>query len=338
MRNWVPLVLAVAACSEPAAPTLPVPDQPAIVRTTPEPHSADPAADLAPASDDAPTDAHTADATQPPEDAALDEPVAIATPDVAPPPEPGPTQPAAGEPAIAATPGDDAVGVGAADDGAADDGAGDDGQADDGQAEVTDSEPEVLDEPEPVGPIDYTIRSTSTVSVLVRYDRGALIKGHDHVLVAQQVSGTVTWTTGDPSACRIAVDIPAASLVVDPPGSRRRAGLEGETSEKDKRSIRDNALGKSQLHADKFPTLTFRSTSCAPAGDRVEVRGTLNIRGVDKAVKTKMRIDSDPSRFSARGSLSVVHGDFGFKPFTAVLGSLRNDDKLTFDLDFRATN
>lgn len=202
--------------------------------------------------------------------------------------------------------------------------------------DVDEAEPEP--EPEPAGPVDYALTPRgSFVAVLVRYDRSALVGGHDHVLVAKAFDGRVSWTSGDASACAIAVRVPARSLSVDPPGSRERVGFEGSTPEKDKGKILANALGKSQLDASRHPDLRFRATSCSGSGDKVTVKGVLTIRGKDKNVTLPMRITEDGSSFSARGRVSFSHGDFGFKPFTAALGALRNDDKLTLELNFNGT-
>lgn len=232
-------------------------------------------------------------------------------------------------------PGEVAAADVADDGGAGDEGA--DGSADAAVADADDVVPDEAPTPEPATPVRYTLGSGSYAAVLVKYDRNATIKGHDHVLVAQTVKGSVTWTPGDPSACDVRVTLPASSLVVDPPGSRARAGLEGETSEGDKRKIRENALGKQQLEADKYPDLTFRSTSCVADGDRVKVTGDLTLHGQSKRVTTRMRITAEPDSFRARGRVSATHADYGMKPFTALLGALRNDESLTFDLDFKGT-
>ena len=154
------------------------------------------------------------------------------------------------------------------------------------------------------------------------------------MLVARNFTGTVTWDPDDPAACRISVTVPARSLVVDPPGSRAAANLEGETPEKDKEKILENALGKSQLNAASHPDLTFRSTGCAARGDKVDVSGVLTVAGRGKKVRLPMSIAAEPSSFSARGSLTAAHADFGMKPFTAALGALRNEETLRFTLSF----
>jgi polyisoprenoid-binding protein YceI len=182
--------------------------------------------------------------------------------------------------------------------------------------------------------VTYRLGRRSYASVLIKYDRKATIPGHDHVLVSRDVRGQVTWTEGNPSACKINVEIPASSLLVDPPGSRKRAGLEGETSEGDRKAILENALGKRQLDAAQFPTLSFVSTACLADGDRVKVSGMLTIHGVGKAVSPSMNIQVAEGVFTARGRLAATHADFGMEPYTAVLGALRNDPALSFDLEF----
>jgi polyisoprenoid-binding protein YceI len=168
----------------------------------------------------------------------------------------------------------------------------------------------------------------------VRYDRKATIAGHDHVLVSRKASGEVRWTAGDPGACRIRVDIPVSSLAVDPPGSRRRAGLEGETSENDRAAILENAVGKRQLDVAQFPTMSFVSSGCSADTDAVRVAGTLSIHGVGKPVTVRMQITADETKFQAKGRLKATHADFGMEPYSAVLGALRNDRNLEFDLEF----
>ena len=41
--------------------------------------------------------------------------------------------------------------------------------------------------------------------------------------------------------------------------------------------------------------------------------------------------------FRARGGFTASHRDFGFEPFTAAMGAIRNDEGLTFQLDVVGT-
>jgi polyisoprenoid-binding protein YceI len=183
-------------------------------------------------------------------------------------------------------------------------------------------------------PVTYAVAG-GRLEVIVKYDRGALISGHDHVLESTSFDGTITWDPDDVSACSVSLSLPVQTLEVDPPGARARRGFEGDTSDGDKQSIKKNALSKGQLNADEHPNITYKATRCAPLGDKVQVVGSLTIAGTPHTVTTVLDTTADGQSFTGKGSFRATHGDFGFKPYTALLGSLRNDDALTFYLNVR---
>jgi polyisoprenoid-binding protein YceI len=181
-------------------------------------------------------------------------------------------------------------------------------------------------------PTTYTL-SKGHLAVLVRYDRGTLVSGHDHILTTDDFEGSVTWDPEDLSACQVNIQFPAKTLVVDGPGMRERYGLEGETSDGNRESIKDNALGKKQLHADEHPTISFASTGCEAKGEKVAVTGSLTVHGTPATVTALMEVEATDSSFSANGSFDANHADFGMKPYSALLGTLKNDERLTFFID-----
>ena len=183
-------------------------------------------------------------------------------------------------------------------------------------------------------PTTYAV-SGGRLEVIVLYDRGALIAGHDHVLQSNSFSGSVTWDPDDLAACRVSLTMPVNSLVVDPDGARERRGFEGETSDGDKSTILKNALSKGQLNAASHPHITYKASRCEPQGDKVRVVGDLTIRGVTRTVSTVLTITADGTQFRARGRFDAKHADFGMKPYTARLGSLRNAEPLTFYVDVK---
>ncbi|MCB9672992.1 MAG: YceI family protein [Alphaproteobacteria bacterium] len=173
----------------------------------------------------------------------------------------------------------------------------------------------------------------SRLYVVVRYDREALVAGHDHVVAATDFVGTVDWEEGDLASCAVSIRFPVTALAVDPLASRGWAGLDGETSDGDKKAITKNMLGRHQLEGDMFPEVSFTSSKCEPAAGGAVVHGTLAIHGVGAPVAAKMRIEADGERLRARGTFEMAHGAWGLVPFSALLGSLRNADPLTFVID-----
>jgi polyisoprenoid-binding protein YceI len=80
------------------------------------------------------------------------------------------------------------------------------------------------------------------------------------------VTGTIEYDDADPSASRVEVSIPAATV---------ETGMEP----------RDNHLRSADfLDAETYSTLTFASTSVERKGDRWAIAGNLAIRGVTRTV------------------------------------------------------
>ncbi len=208
-----------------------------------------------------------------------------------------------------------------------------------GVSEVEDLPPAEEEEAEAPGPVRYDLDpERSDLWVLLRYDRSAALSGamgNDHVIAATGWRGQVTWDVDDPSACAVHITVPVEGLTVDPPGARDRAGLEGDTSERNRGRIADNMWGRRQLHASSFPEITFEATRCQGTTGTVPVHGELSIRGMSRPVEVEMTVEADGSSFSAEGALDITHTAFGFDPFTNVMGALRNDDRLTLHVEVR---
>lgn len=204
-----------------------------------------------------------------------------------------------------------------------------------GQSAVESAEPTTEEQAAPT--VTYELASDSWLAVLVQYDRSSLAGGHDHVVTPSNIKGTVTWNADDPSVCKVDIRFAVDALQVDPPGARARFDLEGETGDGDRKSIKKNLSGRSQLDASSFPEITYSATKCEGTGDKVKVTGNLGIHGVTHPVTTTMRIDADASSFKARGTFQANHADFGMKPYTALLGALRNDELLKFQVNVRGT-
>ena len=191
-------------------------------------------------------------------------------------------------------------------------------------------------------PVTYTMDPTqSWLYVKVYNDTSGFASrlGHDHAIRAMDFDGTVVWDVDDRSACSVKFVVPVANLQPDPPGMRERAGLDpGEAvGASSLQTITENFLAAKQLDADNNPKITFRSTSCDGTSGSVTVNGIMTLRGVDKEISVLMEVSSSDSAFTARGEVTINHSDFGFKPFRALGGSLRNQDRMDFVVDVVGT-
>ncbi|MFT4621584.1 MAG: polyisoprenoid-binding protein YceI [Myxococcota bacterium] len=211
-----------------------------------------------------------------------------------------------------------------------------DGAATEGEAEAeAETEPAA---PEPAPTVTYTLDpGRSFLAVTVFKDPNTIGAGlaHDHAIVASNFDGKVTWNVDDASVCDVSISFPVTALRVDPGNARSRVGIDPDDTVGDggKGTITSNFLGKSQLDASSFPTIAFKSTSCSGTTGKVKVTGDMSIRGVAKTVTVTMDVSAVGTSFTAKGSFATTHGDFGFKPFSAGFGALKNQDKLAFVID-----
>ncbi|KAA0121164.1 polyisoprenoid-binding protein [Methylobacterium sp. P1-11] len=124
------------------------------------------------------------------------------------------------------------------------------------------------------------------------------------------VSGTLELQPKNPSAAKLSVKIPVASVTT--------------TSAK----LTDELKGDQWLDAAKFPDMTFVSTKVAPEGkDRAKVTGNLTLHGVTKPVTldvTLVGAGVNPLSkkytvgFEATGTLK--RSEFGVKTYVPLIG------------------
>ncbi|MCB9685637.1 MAG: YceI family protein [Alphaproteobacteria bacterium] len=179
--------------------------------------------------------------------------------------------------------------------------------------------------------------AASTLFVLVKHDPNTALAGmaHDHTIAATGWSGSVTWDPDAPGTCAVHIDVPVSGLVVDPPGYRARAGLEGDVPDGDKVKIAENMWGNRQLEKDRFPSISFSSTRCEGSGPTYVVVGDMTIHGVTKQVSTQMTIQADDAGFHASGTLPAALTTWDMSPFTAAMGMIKNLNELAFTIDVK---
>ena len=153
---------------------------------------------------------------------------------------------------------------------------------------------------------------------------------HDHVVRARAFSADIVWDTKAPEACEVSFVIQVASLDPDPPPLRKRVGLTRMLTESDRAQVKANLLQRDQLWGAKHPTIRFAATTCARRGAGVDVTGPLTLRGVTRHVTVPMTlgIDAETGELTASGSATIRHTWFGFKPYSALGGALRNSDEM----------
>jgi polyisoprenoid-binding protein YceI len=181
------------------------------------------------------------------------------------------------------------------------------------------------------------VPARSRLYVRVYRDESALASGlaHDHAVLATGWSGRVEVDPARPDACQVTFDLPVGGLVPDPDDLRRAVGLPDTLSAGQRESILGHILDEGQLWADRFPSVTWRSSTCSVQDGRVDVTGRLSIRGVGLDLTVPMSWHLDGPDLVASGRFQARATDFGFKPFTAMLGAIRNQDRMDFVVEVR---
>jgi polyisoprenoid-binding protein YceI len=136
---------------------------------------------------------------------------------------------------------------------------------------------------------------------------------HDHVIDVPIARGTL-----DEQARTIEFTVQTNTLQV----------LDPNESEKNRTEIRATMLGPKLLEADKFPEISFRSTSVKQTdANTAAVEGVLTIHGVSRPVALTVKRDG---KFYL-GSAKMKQTDYGLTPVTVAGGAVKVKDEIKVD-------
>ena len=140
---------------------------------------------------------------------------------------------------------------------------------------------------------------------------------HDHVIDVPIARGTL-----DEQARTIEFAVRTNSLQV----------LDPDDSEKNRKEIRATMLGPKLLEGDKFPEISFHSTSVKQTdANTAAVEGVLTIHGVSRPVALIVKRDG---KFYV-GSAKMKQTDYGLTPVTVAGGTVKVKDEIK--VDFRVS-
>ncbi len=145
--------------------------------------------------------------------------------------------------------------------------------------------------------------------------------GHGHLVRAGSASGRIVYYPARPADSHVDVVVPVDSLeVLTPP----------DTAEI--RKVTDT-MRSEVLHPDRYPLITFVSTTVTPAGDGLEVDGRLTIVGQTRDVAVVVHVEAAGDTLRATGSFSVKQSDFGIRPYRGgPAGTVRVADRVEFNV------
>jgi polyisoprenoid-binding protein YceI len=184
----------------------------------------------------------------------------------------------------------------------------------------------------------YVIDPSRSSLVLQLFRDGVAARlGHDHVVRATTFSGRVAYDPVAPDASSISLEVHTADLQVDDPATRQQFGLSGEPSAGDVTEIEKSMKAQSQLYVSKFPLIRFASNRITPeAPGRYLVTGQLTIRGAGQAVRFPATVRMEGTVFRATAMLQFRQSSFGYRPYSAALGAIKNKDEVRLHIDLAA--
>ncbi|WP_431231948.1 YceI family protein [Mycolicibacterium psychrotolerans] len=147
--------------------------------------------------------------------------------------------------------------------------------------------------------------------------------GHRLTITFASWTAQVHWRGDDPSAVRLVVDVDSLQVVRGEGGVTPLTGPE-------KGVVRSNAL--KSLDAKKFPQITFDAENISTTAGGYRLDGTVAIHGTTRPQSVDLAVEEHDGTWVMSAELPVVQTDFGVKPYSLFMGSLKVADevKLTF--------
>ena len=147
--------------------------------------------------------------------------------------------------------------------------------------------------------------------------------GHDLTISASRWTGDLLVTdAGAPAEFRASIDMGALEVVTGTGGLK-------PLTDRDKREIAASA--RKVLKADRYPLASFAATGFVVGGDSSgTISGTLTLAGQQRPQHLQVQpVAPDHYRLTT----TVRQTDFGIKPYSAFLGSLRVADAVEIEVD-----
>ncbi|MDP6933329.1 MAG: YceI family protein [Myxococcota bacterium] len=212
----------------------------------------------------------------------------------------------------------------------------DDAGAEESEEEV-DTGTGAVEQDEPTVVYEFT-DSDSLLYVQVWKDESAWGSGfaHDHVMRAADWTGSVTYDVDSPNACDAEFSVPVEDLVVDEDAMREYVGYGDTISSSDRDEIRENMLASDQLDSERYSTITLRATDCTSAtgnSGTLTVSADMKLRGESTSMSIPLEYDLQGENLYISGEMNFTHADFGFEPYSALGGLVKNGEDLRITLD-----
>lgn len=151
--------------------------------------------------------------------------------------------------------------------------------------------------------------------------------GHRLTIAMQSWDATVRWAGDEPKSAELTVAVDSLAVISGEGGIKPLAGPE-------KSVARSNAL--KSLDAKKFPQIRFVADGITKTEDGYRLTGTTEIHGTARPQVVDLTVEDRGDTWVLSTQVSITQSDFGVKPYSLFMGSLRVADEVT--VEFTATH
>lgn len=144
--------------------------------------------------------------------------------------------------------------------------------------------------------------------------------GHRLTIAMASWRADVQWRGGEPVSAGLVVDVDSLQVLQGEGGVTPLSGPE-------KGVVRSNAL--KALEAKKYPQISFQTESItkSPTGYRLD--GIVEIHGTSRPQSVDLAVEDSGGVWTMSAQVPVVQTQFGVKPYSLFMGSLKVADEVT---------
>lgn len=186
-------------------------------------------------------------------------------------------------------------------------------------------------------PSESWILVSSHLEVRVYRDGPMQKLGHNHLITSDALEGSIALRK-PLTKSGFDLRLPLASLIVDDPEARSKAGSDfgNPVPPKDRESTRHNMLSESMLDAARQDMLRLTAEELSGEPGSFHARVRVGLRGEERVVSVPFTVTLEGGKLLAHANFHLTHADVGLVPFAVALGALRVRDDFEVDLRLEA--
>ena len=174
----------------------------------------------------------------------------------------------------------------------------------------------------------WTLDSSSgELQILTGVAGRAAKMGHRLTIGVESWQASVQWQGQEPVSAELVVQVDSLQVLKGEGGVTPLAGPE-------KGVARSNAL--KSLDAKKFPQVRFSASQIARTADGYRLTGSLEIHGTTRPQVVDVKVEDRGDSVALSTQVPDTQTDFGVKPYSLLMGSMKVADEVT--IAFTATH